>query len=77
MRNQRLFDIPKKNLKLYLAYLPSLDTSTWPLTLHKERQHYADLRQKYIINPVSESENNSADDLNINNPLSLDQAVRI
>jgi hypothetical protein len=57
--------------------LPSLDTATWPLTLHKERQHYADLRQKYITSPASESENDSANDLSINNPLSLDQAVRI
>ncbi|CAI2169233.1 19489_t:CDS:10 [Funneliformis geosporum] len=60
--------------KLYLAYLPSLDTATWPLTLHKERQHYANLRQKYIINPASESENDGANDLSVNNPLSLDQA---
>ncbi|CAG8444602.1 4847_t:CDS:10 [Funneliformis mosseae] len=60
--------------KLYLAYLPSLDTATWPLTLHKERQHYANLRQKYIINPASESENDGASDLSVNNPLSLDQA---
>ncbi|RIA91486.1 hypothetical protein C1645_767340 [Glomus cerebriforme] len=60
--------------KLYLAYLPSLDTATWPLTLHKERQHYADLRQKYITSPASENENDNINDLNVNNPLSLDQA---
>ncbi|RHZ49558.1 hypothetical protein Glove_519g19 [Diversispora epigaea] len=61
--------------KLYLSYLPSLDISTWTLTLHKERQHYADLRQKYITSPVSETENdNTSNDLSVNNPLSLDQA---
>ncbi|GES82722.1 TBC1 domain family member 5-like isoform X5 [Rhizophagus clarus] len=58
--------------KLYLAYLPGLDNATWPLALHKERQHYTDLRQKYITSP--ENDSNSANDLNINNPLSLDQA---
>ncbi|PKK67028.1 RabGAP/TBC [Rhizophagus irregularis] len=58
--------------KLYLAYLPGLDSATWPLALHKERQHYADLRQKYITSP--DNDNNNANDLNINNPLSLDQA---
>ncbi|CAG8478943.1 12154_t:CDS:2 [Ambispora gerdemannii] len=60
--------------QLYLSYLPSLDTSTWALTLHKERQHYADLRQKYITSPASDSENDSTNDLAVNNPLSLDQA---
>ncbi|CAG8734376.1 9402_t:CDS:2, partial [Ambispora leptoticha] len=59
---------------LYLSYLPSLDTSTWSLTLHKERQHYANLRQKYITSPTSDSENDNANDLAVNNPLSLDQA---
>ncbi|CAH1759812.1 11377_t:CDS:10 [Entrophospora sp. SA101] len=60
--------------KLYLSYLPSPDISTWTLTLHKERQHYADLRQKYITNPNTESDNDIMDDLTVNNPLSLDQA---
>ncbi|CAG8525412.1 7225_t:CDS:2 [Acaulospora morrowiae] len=61
--------------KIYLAFLPSLDITTWTLTLHKERQHYADLRQKYITSPTSESENDgSVNDLSVNNPLSLDQA---
>ncbi|CAG8526384.1 31389_t:CDS:10 [Racocetra persica] len=61
--------------KLYLAYLPSLDTATWSLTLNKERQHYADLRQKYITSPATDNESDSnATDLSINNPLSLDQA---
>ncbi|KAG9303580.1 hypothetical protein G9A89_018476 [Geosiphon pyriformis] len=60
--------------KLYLSYLPSLDTSTWPLTLQKERQHYGDLRQKYITSPNSDSENEGFNDLTVNNPLSLDQA---
>ncbi|CAG8614428.1 18236_t:CDS:10, partial [Cetraspora pellucida] len=60
--------------KLYLAYLPSLDTATWSLTLNKERQHYTDLRQKYITSPATDNENDSNADLSINNPLSLDQA---
>ncbi|KAF0411866.1 RabGAP/TBC [Gigaspora margarita] len=61
--------------KLYLAYLPSLDTETWSLTLNKERQHYADLRQKYITSPTADNDNDSnATDLSVNNPLSLDHA---
>ncbi|CAG8639969.1 7354_t:CDS:2, partial [Paraglomus occultum] len=60
--------------KLYLSYLPSVDTSTWSLTLNKERQHYADLRQKYITSPTSESDLDNTIDLNVNHPLSLDES---
>ncbi|CAG8524741.1 6773_t:CDS:10 [Paraglomus brasilianum] len=60
--------------KLYLSYLPSVDTSTWSLTLHKERQHYADLRQKYITSPTSESDVDNTIDLSVNHPLSLDES---
>ncbi|CAG8587080.1 16631_t:CDS:2, partial [Racocetra fulgida] len=71
MQQPQYFDFEFKNVEK-----PYENTATWSLTLNKERQHYADLRQKYITSPATDNESDSnATDLSINNPLSLDQAV--
>ena len=53
---------------MYLSCLPTLEVSTWPLTLNQERERYVDLRRKYIKAIGSEG---PEPDLEVNNPLSL------
>ncbi|KAI9103086.1 rab-GTPase-TBC domain-containing protein [Phlyctochytrium arcticum] len=55
--------------KIYLDYLPSLETTPWPLILSKERQGYAELKAKFIFDPNKVSA--AANDYSLNNPLSL------
>ncbi|RUP47794.1 rab-GTPase-TBC domain-containing protein, partial [Jimgerdemannia flammicorona] len=61
--------------KVYLTYFPSLETSTWPLILQKERQHYSNLVYKYITNPTEQMAKGGGD-LSVNNPLASNDDVR-
>ncbi|KAJ3115886.1 TBC1 domain, member 5 [Phlyctochytrium bullatum] len=54
--------------KIYLEFLPSLETNAWPLILQKERQGYEDLKKRFVFDPSR----TAAKDLDVNNPLSLD-----
>ncbi|KAF9574406.1 TBC1 domain, member 5 [Mortierella alpina] len=55
--------------KVYLSCLPSLELSTWPFAMTKERERYMQLRKQYIR--AIGSEEGSEPDLEVNNPLSL------
>ncbi|GJJ73675.1 TBC1 domain family member 5 [Entomortierella parvispora] len=55
--------------KVYLSCLPTLEVSTWPFALSKERERYAELRKKYI--KAIGSDDGPEPDLEVNNPLSL------
>ncbi|KAK9708183.1 hypothetical protein K7432_009793 [Basidiobolus ranarum] len=59
--------------KVYLDCLPSLDTSSWSLALQQQRQYYEDLKRKFVFDPNAEETAQKAQDLAVNNPLSLDQ----
>ncbi|KAJ3327485.1 hypothetical protein HDU76_011722 [Blyttiomyces sp. JEL0837] len=55
--------------KIYLEYLPSLETEAWPLVLQKERNGYDDLKKRFIFDPNREAQ--KMGDMSLNNPLSL------
>ncbi|KAF9355541.1 hypothetical protein BGX26_006417 [Mortierella sp. AD094] len=55
--------------KVYLSCLPSLEISTWPFAMTKERESYVGLRKKYIR--AIGSDEGPEPDLEVNNPLSL------
>ncbi|KAF9175913.1 TBC1 domain, member 5 [Mortierella sp. AD010] len=55
--------------KAYLSCLPSVEISTWPLAMEKERESYVELRKKYIR--AIGGDEGSEPDLEVNNPLSL------
>ncbi|KAK9707603.1 hypothetical protein K7432_010064 [Basidiobolus ranarum] len=59
--------------KVYLDCLPSLDTSSWSLALQQQRQYYEDLKKRFVFDPNAEETAQKAQNLAINNPLSLDQ----
>ncbi|KAG0227722.1 TBC1 domain, member 5 [Actinomortierella wolfii] len=54
--------------KLYLSILPTLDLSSWPAILAKEREEYSEFHRKYIRAVGSEED---TPNLEVNNPLSL------
>ncbi|KAF9970122.1 hypothetical protein BGZ73_007271 [Actinomortierella ambigua] len=54
--------------KIYLSILPTLDLSSWPAILAKEREEYSELHRKYIRAIGSED---NTPNLEVNNPLSL------
>ncbi|KAJ3063995.1 TBC1 domain, member 5 [Podochytrium sp. JEL0797] len=54
--------------KLFLEFLPNLNTDTWSVVLHKERSGYDQLKRKFVFDPAAEAEEA---DLATNNPLSL------
>ncbi|KAG0260040.1 TBC1 domain, member 5 [Actinomortierella ambigua] len=54
--------------KLYLSILPTLDLSSWPAILAKEREEYSELHRKFIRAVGSED---NIPNLEVNNPLSL------
>ncbi|KAF9435517.1 TBC1 domain, member 5 [Entomortierella beljakovae] len=55
--------------KVYLSCLPTLELSTWPFAMAKEREKYMELRKKYI--KAVGSDDGPDPDLEVNNPLSL------
>ncbi|KAG0319868.1 TBC1 domain, member 5 [Dissophora globulifera] len=55
--------------KVYLSCLPSLELSTWPFAMTKERERYVELRRKYIR--AVGADDGPEPDLEVNNPLSL------
>jgi hypothetical protein len=57
--------------KIYLDYIPNLETSSWKIEIDKERQHYEDLKNKFIFDP--NKANKEGENWNINNPLSLEE----
>jgi len=57
--------------KIFLDYLPNLETSTWQIEINKERQHYEDLKSKFIFDPNKTK--NGEKNWNVNNPLSLEE----
>ncbi|ORX98101.1 RabGAP/TBC [Basidiobolus meristosporus CBS 931.73] len=59
--------------KIYLDCLPSLDTSSWVLALQQQRQYYEDLKKRFVFDPNAEETAQEAQNLAVNNPLSLDQ----
>ena len=61
-----------------MSYFPTLELSTWAAVQVEHRQHYTKLRQKYIEEPaemIQQSNNNQ--DLTDNNPLALNDNVKI
>ncbi|KAI8854191.1 rab-GTPase-TBC domain-containing protein [Chytridium lagenaria] len=54
--------------KIYLEYLPSLETNAWPSVLQKERHGYEDLKKRFAFDPSR----GATKELEVNNPLSLD-----
>ncbi|KAI9477848.1 MAG: rab-GTPase-TBC domain-containing protein [Benjaminiella poitrasii] len=59
--------------KIFLGYLPTLEVSTWPSIQYDKRQHYQDLKRKYIEEPAEKMKKseNAQEDLLDNNPLAL------
>jgi hypothetical protein len=57
--------------KIFLDYFPNLETSTWQFEINKERQHYEDLKNKFIFDP--NKANKEEINWNVNNPLSLEE----
>ncbi|KAI8636917.1 rab-GTPase-TBC domain-containing protein [Parasitella parasitica] len=57
--------------KIFLGYLPTLEVSTWPSLQLEQRQHYTDLRRKYIDEPAEKMNKKGEEDLSDNNPLAL------
>jgi hypothetical protein len=64
-------------IQLFLECLPSMDTETWQIVLSKERHGYEDLKQKLIVIPSAKAASAAPGnlDLNIFNPLSLEEEV--
>ncbi|KAI8379874.1 hypothetical protein EDC96DRAFT_570695 [Choanephora cucurbitarum] len=62
--------------KIFLGYLPTLEITTWSSVLLKERQHYTELKRKFIEEPAEKMNQNDQDqDLSDNNPLALNDNV--
>ncbi|KAL7335731.1 hypothetical protein PS15p_201161 [Mucor circinelloides] len=57
--------------KIFLGYLPTLEVSTWPLLQLEQRQHYTNLKRKYIEEPAEKMNKKGEEDLSDNNPLAL------
>jgi len=60
-------------LKIFLDYIPNLETSSWQIEIDKERQHYEDLKSKFIFDP--NKANKEEANWIVNNPLSLEEEV--
>ncbi|RCH98076.1 hypothetical protein CU098_008334 [Rhizopus stolonifer] len=57
--------------KVFLGYLPTLEVSKWSSIQTQERQHYTDLKRKYIEEPTEKMNKHEQEDLSDNNPLAL------
>jgi len=57
--------------KIFLDYIPNLETSSWQIEIDKERQHYEDLKSKFIFDP--NKANKEEANWIVNNPLSLEE----
>lgn len=66
--------VSKTSHKIYLEYLPNLETSEWPSSLRNARQGYEDLKAKLIIDPTKLAK--EAEDWSVVNPLSQNEDVR-
>ncbi len=60
---------------MFLGYLPTLETSTWPSIQFEERQRYTDLKRQYIEEPAEKMNKKGEEDLTDNNPLALNDSV--
>lgn len=63
------------NKKIFLGYLPTLEVSTWPSLQLEQRQHYTNLKRKYIEEPAEKMNKKGEEDLSDNNPLALSDSV--
>ncbi|GAN10645.1 TBC1 domain family member 5 [Mucor ambiguus] len=57
--------------KIFLGYLPTLEVSKWPSLQLEQRQHYTNLKRKYIEEPAENMNKEGEEDLSDNNPLAL------
>lgn len=73
-KNTRIFT---DSIKIFLGYLPTLEVSTWPLLQLEQRQHYTNLKRKYIEEPAEKMNKKGEEDLSDNNPLALSDSVSI